>query len=413
MENCPETAACRASCGESAMRILFISHTMPGVFGPLAEYFASQSGNDVVFAAEYSRRSLELPGVRRLRVRKMRERRPLPGGRREDAARELQRAFLRGEAMHESLRRLREDGFDPDIIVTSSGMGVSMMTREVFPRHFLAAYLEWFFLPQTPCDDDAPYQRAVQLLTQSKLVVDADYLFTLSQGQRQQYPPFIADHIDILPPCVDTNFFSRAAARPFRHEGRTYSREDEVLVFSIRTAEFPRSAPLWAAMHMLLMQRPQAHVFLLCGGRHVREALAPGWEALPECSRVRLHLLDFIDDASYRDLLCAASLVAMPEPPTLFFSGMLEAMSCGAALVLAAGRALREVASHGECCFLCEEGGLEDITAAVLGLLEQPERLRALQEKGRELVEESHCRQRHLPVQAELLLNAWRRWRDR
>ena len=51
------------------MRILFISHTMPGVFGPLAEYFAAQSGNDVVFAAEYSRRSLELPGVRRLRVR--------------------------------------------------------------------------------------------------------------------------------------------------------------------------------------------------------------------------------------------------------------------------------------------------------------------------------------------------------
>ena len=45
------------------MRILFISHTMPGVFGPLAEYFAAQSGNDVVFAAEYSRRSLELPGV--------------------------------------------------------------------------------------------------------------------------------------------------------------------------------------------------------------------------------------------------------------------------------------------------------------------------------------------------------------
>ena len=50
------------------MRILFISHTMPGVFGPLAEYFAAQSGNEVVFAAEYSRRSLELPGVRRLRA---------------------------------------------------------------------------------------------------------------------------------------------------------------------------------------------------------------------------------------------------------------------------------------------------------------------------------------------------------
>ena len=135
------------------MRILFISHTMPGVFGPLAEYFAAQSGNDVVFAAEYSRRSLELPGVRRLRVRKTRERRAAPasGGRREDAARELQRAFLRGDAMHESLLLLRDDGFDPDIIVTSSGMGVSMLTREFFPRNFLAAYLDWVAVPRDLC----------------------------------------------------------------------------------------------------------------------------------------------------------------------------------------------------------------------------------------------------------------------
>ncbi len=206
---------------------------MPGVFGPLAEYFAAQPGNDVVFAAEYSRRSLELPGVRRLRVRKTRERRAVPasGGRREDAARELQRAFLRGDAMHESLLRLRDDGFEPDIIVTSSGMGVSMLTREVFPNNFLAAYLDWVAVPRDLCAGGTPYQRAVQLLTQSKLVVDADYLFTLSQGQWQQYPPFIADHIDILPPCVDTLFFSPAAARPFEHEGRVYSRAGEVLVF--------------------------------------------------------------------------------------------------------------------------------------------------------------------------------------
>lgn len=397
------------------MRILFISHTMPGVFGPLAEYFAAQSGNDVVFAAEYSRRSLELPGVRRLRVRKTRERRAatVSGGRREDAARELQRAFLRGDAMHESLLRLRDDGFDPDIIVTSSGMGVSMLTREVFPGNFLAAYLDWVAVPRDLCAGETPYQRAVQLLTQSKLVVDADYLFTLSQGQRQQYPPFIADHIDILPPCVDTLFFSPAAARPFEHEGQVYSRSGEVLVFSVRSADFPRNAPLWAAMHMLLMQRPQAHIFLLCGGRNVWSALLPGWEALPECSRSRIHLLDFIDDDSYRDLLCAASLFAMLEPPSPFFSCMLEAMSCGAALVLPASGILREVLTHEGCVCLCEGSSLEDMTAAVLGLLEQPARLRAMQREGRALMEKNYCRQQHLPVQAELLLNAWRRWCSR
>lgn len=397
------------------MRILFISHTMPGVFGPLAEYFAGQSENDVVFAAEYSRRSQELPGVRRLRVRRTRDKRPssAAGGRREDAARELQRAFLRGDAMHERLLQLREDGFDPDIVVTSSGMGVSMLTREVFPRHFLAAYLDWVAVPCGLCAGEASYQQAVQRMTQSKLVMDADYLFTLSQGQRQQYPPFIADHIDILPPCVDTSFFCPAAAQPFEHEGRAYGRAEEVLVFSVRSADLPRKMPLWAAMHMLLMQRPQAHIFLLCGGRNVWDTLLPDWEALPECSRSRIHLLDFLDNAAYRDLLCAASLFVMLEPPSFFFSCMLEAMSCEAALVLPASGVLREVLTREGCACLCKSSGLEEISAAVLGLLEQPARLREIQQGGRALVEESYCRQRHLPVQAELLLNAWRRWRSR
>ena len=97
----------------------------------------------------------------------------------------------------------------------------------------------------------------------------------------------------------------------------------------------------------LLGKRQHALViFLLCGGRNVWAALLPGWEALPECSRSRIHLLDFIDDDSYRDLLCAASLFAMLEPPSPFFSCMLEAMSCGAALVLPASGILREVLTH-------------------------------------------------------------------
>ena len=103
----------------------------------------------------------------------------------------------------------------------------------------------------------------------------------------------------------------------------------------------------------------------------------------------------------------------MLEPPSFFFSCMLEAMSCEAALVLPAGGALREVLTHEGCACLCDGSSLEEITAAVLGLLEQPARLHAIQREGRALVEESYCRQQHLPVQAELLLNAWRRWRCR
>ena len=103
----------------------------------------------------------------------------------------------------------------------------------------------------------------------------------------------------------------------------------------------------------------------------------------------------------------------MLEPPSPFFSCMLEAMSCGAALVLPASGILREVLTHEGCACLCEGSSLEDMTAAVLGLLEQPARLRAMQQEGRALMEKNYCRQQHLPVQAELLLNAWRRWCSR
>lgn len=396
------------------MRILFVSHVMPGVFGPLAGYFAAQSENEVVFAAEYIRRSPGLAGVRHLPVRKTRIRRPAAasGSRREDAARELQRALLRSDAMHESLHALREDGFDPDIIVTSSGMGVSMLTREAFPQNFLAAYLDWFSAPAVHSSNETSYRRAVQRLMQAKLVVDADYLFTLSQEQRQQFPAFLAERIDILPPCVDTDFFCPDAALPLVHEERCYGDEDEILVFSVRSTDMLRDEPLWAALHMLLMQRPRAHVFLLCGNRGVRETLPPGRDALPEGSLARIHLLDFMDDACYRDILCAASVFALLEPPSLCFSSVLEAMSCGAALVLPAGSALGVSLASDGCASLCEGSSLESVVAAVLELLEQPARLRAMQQTGRKRAAERYCRQRYLPMQADVLLHAWRRWRE-
>ena len=52
--------------------------------------------------------------------------------------------------MHQSFflgafRKLKNDGYVPDLIIFHSGWGAGLYLRAVFPKSVLAAYAEWWF----------------------------------------------------------------------------------------------------------------------------------------------------------------------------------------------------------------------------------------------------------------------------
>lgn len=59
---------------EGPMRILFLNYTFPGPLGTMAASLAALPGNEVLFASEYGRRDFSLPGVKRVLLKKPKDR---------------------------------------------------------------------------------------------------------------------------------------------------------------------------------------------------------------------------------------------------------------------------------------------------------------------------------------------------
>lgn len=99
------------------MNILFVHQNFPGQFKHLAPAIAADSGH--VIKALHINPGPDLPGVERVPVVPARLSTP-------DVhpwVREFETKVIRGEASYRAARSLKEQGFQPDIIVAHPGWG--------------------------------------------------------------------------------------------------------------------------------------------------------------------------------------------------------------------------------------------------------------------------------------------------
>ena len=118
------------------MRILFINHTFPGLFSSLAAAFGAESRHEVLFASSYGRRQeVTLPGVRKIRLspHALRAR---------TAAEELDNMMTAGRQALHSFEILRESGFVPDMVLSSSRGGYALFWGAAFPDSFRVCWTE-------------------------------------------------------------------------------------------------------------------------------------------------------------------------------------------------------------------------------------------------------------------------------
>lgn len=389
------------------MRILFLNETFPGRHGTLAACFAANPENEVLFASSYCRQGFSLPGVRRVLLKNTRERGQDNGG--DTFEREWGRALKVGKLTFSSLRKLRETGFTPNMVLSSSAKGHALFFRRVFPEAFLVTYLDDSFSSSRTVDRYSD-KMLLHHFIQSASLTQSQAFFVFYEGQKKYFPGFMRKAIEVVPVSVDTDFFSATRAEPFYHEGVNLSAMPELVSFSVTSRKSAQDTALWSLVMALLVHRQQCHVVLSCHDAETRAQLESVASRLWGKETSRLHVMGFLPLREYRDLLCASTVHVRLETADVREGELLEIMSCETLLLTPHQDGTAGLLRHGENMFICPQGDPEERYRCLSNLLERPEILGVLRANARKTAL-AFRRQDILPRHATLLIKAYRQWK--
>lgn len=402
-------------------RFLFIHQNFPAQFVHVARALAAR-GHEVV-ALGIEGRPVE--GVRFIRYQ-------VPAPPRAsalDAARDFETKVARGLACAAAMERLRQDGFQPDVVVAHPGWGEALFCKDVWPRARLVMYAEFFYgadgadyLFDPELSTDSLEQRTRLRLKNTvhlHALAAADTIYAPTRWQRDRLPAEYRGRTQVMFDGIDTQ---QAAPDPgasielARAQVRLAA-GDEVITFVNRNLEPYRGFHVFMrALPAILEQRPRAHCVIVgrdgvsygappAGGGSWRDAMLK--EVGARLPPGRFHFLGGIPYAAYlRVLQVSACHVYLTYPFVLSWSCM-EAMSAACTVVGSRTGPVEEVITQGETGRLVDFFDGAALTREVVDVLEHREGLRALGERARE-----EMRQRYdlasvcLPGQLAILLGA-------
>jgi glycosyltransferase involved in cell wall biosynthesis len=400
----------------NGLNLLFIHQNFPAQYFHIARHYAADSANTVVAIGEAVRlrQTPVVPGVIRLGY-------DLPSiahksnPRTHHYVRGYETAVRRGQAAARLMAQIRAQGFTPDVICVHPVWGEALFIRLIWPETPILAYAEWYadpndsawdFDPEFPSTADMRCMAQAGNAARTIAYADATRLQTPTRFQWEHLPPAFQERTDILYDGIRTEEFSPnpdavlvleadeknfskenpplPSWLPRRRETLTLTRADTIVTFINRVLEpthgwhsFTRAIPI------IQEACPEAH-FVIVGRAGGDGAYGPppasgNWRDLylneirTRIDPSRLHFTGTVPlETIHRILTVSRAHVYLTYPFSLSYSPV-EAMSCAVPLVLSDAEATREVAEHGKHALFVDFHSPEDIAAAVIRLLREPE----------------------------------------
>ena len=379
------------------MRILFLHQNTPGQFRHLAPFLAEDPANDVVFLGE---RPHAGPG----RVRWLRYPAPRAAGRgTHHYLHRMEAGVRRGQAVARASLALREQGFEPEIVVAHPGWGETMFLREVYPRAAILSYCEMYYQPEGQDTGYVP-ETALDLDGRCRLRAwNADLLTALTtmdrgiaptRWQREQHPSIFQQQISVVHDGIDTaEAAPNEAARFHVPGGPCLSVGDEVVTYVARHLEPVRGFPaLVRALPSLLCLRPQAQV-VICGEDGVSYGRPPPgggtWREtlLREVplDPARVHFVGRLNRADYLSLLQVSALHLYLTVPFVLSWSCVEALATGCLLLGSDVAPVQEVVEEGVNGFLVDARNSDLLARRAADLLARRPILAPVRHWAREL----------------------------
>jgi glycosyltransferase involved in cell wall biosynthesis len=406
------------------MRFLFIHQNFPGQFKHVAGVLA-QRGHDVL-ALGINKPAESIPGVRYLRYRPSSVRAadsPHPQAR---GVLDWEAKVARGHAAMQAMRRLRIEGFEPDVVVAHPGWGEALFAKDVFPCARLLVYAEFFyggadgdtnFDPEFPQPTEGEAERLRLKNTHLLHALSAcDAAISPTIFQKSRHPAWAQERIHVIHDGIDTDRFrpGPAASVRLRSAGLTFRPGDEVVTFAVRQLEPYRGYHVFMrALPLLQRLRPKAHVVIV-GGEGTSYGAAPPagktWRGLflsevaDRLDLTRVHFVGHLPHHRLTQLMqVSAAHVYLTYPFVLSWS-LLEAMSVGCLVIGSNTAPVREVIEHGGNGLLTDFFDPDALARCVASALARPPELLPLRARARETIQEKYDLKRHcLPSQLALL----------
>ena len=398
------------------MRLLFIHQNLPGQFRHLASSFAGAAGNQVIFVTMRGDRTL--PNVTSVVYEAPRTANPHT----HHYLRQFEDAVLHGQAAARACLALKDQGFQPDIVIAHPGWGESLFVREVFPNVPILNYGEFYyqpvgadvnFDPAQPTDIDrlcALRARNAHLLLALEA---ADRTICPTHWQKSVHPSVFHRRISVVFDGIDTGTVKPDPTAQFvLPSGRVLTRNDEVVTYVSRGLEPTRGFPqLMRALPRLCALRPSAEIVIAGSddpayggpapdGKSWREAMLAEVPIDPE----RVHFVGLVPYREYLSLLQVSSAHIYLTTPFVMSWSAIEAMAAGCVVVASRTPPVEEFIAHDETGLLVDFFAPDELAETVSQVLADRARHKRLRHAARARIVKDYELSVCLPRQRELVL---------
>jgi len=389
------------------LKYLFVHQNFPGQYLHIVRHLVASQQHDVVFISEPN--SNRIPGVRTVPYAK-----PRPAAAEAHiAARELDGAVRRAEAVARTAANLKQLGFEPDVIIGHHGWGELLNIRDVWPDAPLVGYLEFYyridgvdvgFDPEFPTPAwDHPRIRAKNAVNLLALNLGA-CAQTPTRWQLSTYPVWAQPLITLLPEGANLDVCkpNPQARRRNLKIGETTIRPSEKLVtYVARDLEPYRGFHvMMRAVPHLLRTRKDIRVVLV-GADGVSYGIPPAEGTWRE--KLLAELGDAIDPArvlfpgrldytAYLALLQRSDAHVYLSYPFVASWSLREALATGCVVIGSDTPTVAEFVTHDQNGLLVPFLDPKAVGDAVLRVLEDASLARRLREGAR------HYAEKHLAM---------------
>lgn len=410
---------------DSRRRILFVHQNYPGQFRHLAPALARQGWDVVALRQGQGGNQLPLPehiqGVK------------LVGWQAERGTtltahpwvHDTETKLIRGEAAARTCEQLQRRGWNPDLIVGHPGWGELLFLRHLWPNvpqlhflefHYAAQGLDVGFDPEFPASSWQETARVTAKAGPSLLNLEAmNRGLSPTHFQASTYPTWVHDRIDIIHDGIATHTVAPNPDARLRlgAGGAELKPGDPVITFVNRNLEPYRGYHrLMRALPAIQRACPKAITVIVGGDGVSYGAAAPGsrsWKQIfldEVAAELDLNRVIYTGNLAYPDYLkllqVSACHVYFSYPFVLGWS-CLEAMAAQCLVVGSATAPVQEVIQHEQNGLLVDFFDQDALVAAVVGVLEQPERYQAMRTAARRSMRRHYdLQQTCLPAQIAL-----------
>lgn len=306
---------------------------------------------------------------------------------------DMESKVIRAEAAFYASLKLRDSGFNPDVIIGHPGWGECWFLKDVWPDARLGLYAELYYqVNNSETDFDAEFSKPHIAETCRLRLKNAshDLQFVLAEGllsptkfQQSTFPKNLQQKISVIHDGIDTTHLQPDALAELRlNNSVVINKQDEIITFVNRNLEPMRGYHIFMrALPDILRQRPNARVIIV-GGDDVSYGSRPPeggtWKTLflnevrEQLDMSRVHFVGKIAYHHFIKLLQISSVHVYLTYPFVLSWSLLEAMSIGCAIVASDTAPVREAITHNETGRLVNFFDPKNLAAQVIDLLQNP-----------------------------------------